>query len=141
MASAVIGGVIAGPVGAIVGSAGSKRTIGTATNVYGLSPIDQGNLIITNQRMMFLGARDTLSTPYSEIVRFSVANRHPQYRIMAEYAGREPGEQYGVDQEQFVTNMWRRANVQLGAPAPSAPLPETLPFSVVSFDHETKALA
>ncbi len=141
MASAVVGGVVAGPMGAIVGSAGSKRTTGRLTNVYGLANIDQGSLIITNQRMMFLGRRDTLEVPYEKIVRFSVANAVPQYRVTAEYPGREAGEQYSVDRQLFALHMKRRAHLDFGVPEPPFPLPAAASFEDphVALVLETKA--
>lgn len=120
--SAVLGGVIFGPAGAIVGaSMARRRTTGTATDVYNVVPVDHGTLAITSTRAVFLGSRDTIEILASRIMRFSAIEATD--RINLEYAGRAPGESYSVNPALFNLSMVRRArDKRFSLPMPPPPL-------------------
>lgn len=68
---AVVGGVLLGPVGALGGAAtaGSKTHSTTTLNTSKVSDaIDHGQLILTNNRLLFMGNNGILSLPYTEIL-------------------------------------------------------------------------
>jgi hypothetical protein len=120
--SAVLGGVLFGPAGAIVGgSMARKQTTGTATDVYDVVPVDHGNIAITSARFVFMGARDTIEIPTERIMRYSAVEG--SNRIAVEYSGRAPGESYEVNPSLFNLCMARRArDRRFSIPIPPPPL-------------------
>jgi hypothetical protein len=120
--SAVLGGVLFGPAGAIVGgSMARRRTTGTATDVYNVVPVDHGTLAITNNRAVFMGSRDTIEVLASRIMRYSAIEGSD--RINVEYPGRAPGESYSVNPSLFNLCMVRRAkDGRFALPVPPPPL-------------------
>jgi len=84
-------------------------------------PVDEGQLIITDQRVLFLGQHDTLAISLDSILRYSIA---PPARVTFEYAGRPTGESYTVDPLFFQLCMYRRSNLPgWERPEPPKPLP------------------
>lgn len=84
-------------------------------------PVDQGQLIVTDQRVLFLGGHDTLAIPLSSILRYSMTLPD---RAIFEYAGRATGESYTVGLLFFQLCMYRRSNLPgWEKPAPPIPLP------------------
>ncbi|HTU80657.1 MAG TPA: hypothetical protein VMF61_00920 [Candidatus Acidoferrales bacterium] len=116
---AVLGvrGGIAGPVGAIVGGNMARReTTGTATTVYENVVVDNGEVVVTSRRFVFLGARNTVEVPTEEQLRALWPDENG--RLEVQYPHRQPGEAYTVDGLLFRACLARRA------PNGSYPMPE-----------------
>lgn len=118
---AIVGEIVAGPVGAIIGGAtSSKVTTGTAQNIFNVVAVDAGELILTNERAVFLGERDTIEIPNGSIMRYTLADD----RLVLEHGARESGEAYSVDPVLLRLCMVRRARRRdFTLPAPPMPLP------------------
>ena len=87
----VVGGVVFGPVGALAGAVTASTKINTKTTqktVAKFEIIDKGELIFTNQRVLFLGEREILSIPHEAIIEYSFGRNllgrtfTPQYEEM-----------------------------------------------------------
>jgi len=106
--SALIGGLLFGPAGAIVGGGmARKQTVGTSTDVYGVVAVDDGEIAVTSARFIFMGQRDTLEVPTEKIMRLTSIDGTD--RLLVEYSGRKPGESYSVSPLLFALCMARRA--------------------------------
>ncbi len=129
--SAVVGGLLFGPAGAIVGGSMARRqTTGTATDVYNVVPVDHGHIAITSERFVFMGARDTVELPIERVMRYSTVEG--TNRINVEYSGRKPGESYAVDPALFQLCMARRArDGRFAIPLPPPPLSNDVNSSIV----------
>ena len=95
---AVVGGALLGPVGAVVGATTAKskgNSVGYSENVENLSNIDEGVLLFTNQRLLFVGQEIT-SIPYDELVGIKIDNTITGAEISVKYAGMLKGEQYFI---------------------------------------------
>lgn len=69
----IVGGVVFGPVGALAGAvtAGSKtnsKTTQKTTTKFEF--IDAGELIFTNQRVLFVGNKEIISLPYNTLIDY-----------------------------------------------------------------------
>jgi len=105
---AVVGGVLFGGAGAVAGAViGKKSTTGTATNVYDVVVVDTGTLTVTNQRFLFLGARNTVIVSRADVLRASLPT---DYFLVLEYQGRPAGEMFSIGYWTFRMAMVRRAN-------------------------------
>jgi hypothetical protein len=93
---AVVGGVLLGPIGALGGAttAGS-RTNSTTTQktVSKVQQVDQGKLIFTNKRFIFLG-QQVLSVPYNELLATSFTSKFGANAFSFKYEGMLKGESY-----------------------------------------------
>jgi hypothetical protein len=133
--SAILGGVLFGPAGAIVGGSMARRqTTGTATDVYDVVPVDEGDVIVTNERFLFMGTRNTVDVRLADVMRFSAIQGSP--RILVEYAGRAAGESYTVPPLLFAMCMARRARMD-GFPTPPPPPPIPMSYAVQEEAIET----
>jgi septum formation inhibitor MinC len=91
---AVVGSLV-GPVGTIVGgaTAGSKQTSTTTQKtVSSTELIDSGQMILTNQRFIFVGNNNVISLPYSDIVATGFSGNTATIK----YAGMLNGEHFEV---------------------------------------------
>ena len=93
---AVVGGVLLGPLGAVGGAAtaGSKQTSTTTERtVSTIEQVDSGQMILTDQRFIFLGNNDTvISLPYAEITATNINDNI----VSVKYAGMLNREYYEV---------------------------------------------
>lgn len=90
----IVGGVLLGPVGLVAGAAtaGSKSNMRTTQQtVTRLETIDQGTLIFTSKRLMFLGSQ-VVSLPYSKLIGYNFEKN----KMLIKYENMEPNEQYIV---------------------------------------------
>lgn len=95
--------------------------------------IDGGELVVTSERVIFLGYRNTIEIPLLSILRFT-KNVIPGfgtgvYRtgLIIEYPGRLTDECYALDFDFFALCMLRRGHFpQFTMPLPPAPLPLAL---------------
>lgn len=87
----VVGGVIFGPVGALAGAVTASTKMNTKTaqkTVTKFEIIDTGELIFTNQRVLFVGKREIISIPHDAIIEYSFGRNllgrtfAPQYEEM-----------------------------------------------------------
>ena len=95
---AVVGGALLGPVGAVVGATTAKskgNAVGYTENVENLNNIDEGVLLFTNQRLLFVG-QEIVSIPYDELIGIKINNTITGAEIDAKYAGMLKGEQYFI---------------------------------------------
>lgn len=95
---AVVGGALLGPVGAIVGASTAKskgNSVGYSDNIETLNDIDQGVLLLTDQRILFIG-QEIVSIPYEELVSIKFENTITGAEISVKYAGMLKGEQYFI---------------------------------------------
>ena len=95
---AVVGGALLGPVGAVVGASTAKsqgHSVGYAQEVENLNNIDEGVLLLTNQRMLFVG-QEIISIPYDELIGVKFENMITGAEISVKYAGMLKGERYFV---------------------------------------------
>lgn len=95
---AVVGGALLGPVGAIVGASTAKskgNSVGYSDNIETLNDIDQGVLLLTDQRILFVG-QEIVSIPYEELVSVKFENTITGAEISVKYAGMLKGEQYFI---------------------------------------------
>jgi hypothetical protein len=103
----------------------------TTEEIYGEVSVDEGQLIITDRRVLFLGKRDTLEIPSTTIFRYSFL-QSPD-RLVFEYAGRPSGESFTIKKLFFQLCMYRRSKVPAGSvPMPPAPLPENTCMETVT---------
>jgi len=121
---AVVGGLLFGPAGAIVGSQSARSTT-SHTDLYNVVPIDGGDLVITTERMLFLGEKHTTEVPLANVMRWTLVPGSD--RVAAEYAGRVPGESYSVHPLLFNMAMARRGrDCRFTLPSPPDPLPSSM---------------
>ena len=126
--SAVVGGLLFGPAGAIIGGGmARKQSTGTSTDIYDVTPVDTGDMIVTNHRFLFMGTRNTVDVPLENVMRFSSVTGTP--RIVVEYPGRVAGESYTVPPLLFALCMSRRAK-HPNFPIPEPPFPIPLSHAV-----------
>ena len=95
---AVVGGVLLGPLGALGGAAtaGSKgNSTTTQETVSKLEVVDNGSLILTNKRLMFVG-QNVVSLPYSKLVAVSFGNSMTGKKLFEKYEGMLKDEQYVI---------------------------------------------
>ena len=95
---AVVGGVLLGPLGALGGAAtaGSKgNSTTTQETVSKLEVVDNGSLILTNKRLMFVG-QNVVSLPYSKLVAVSFGNSMTGKKLFVKYEGMLKDEQYVI---------------------------------------------
>lgn len=87
----IVGGVVFGPVGALAGAVTASTKVNTKTTqktVTEFEIIDTGELIFTNQRVLFVGKREILSIPHEAIIEYSFGRNllgrtfTPQYEEM-----------------------------------------------------------
>lgn len=93
---AVVGTMIASPIGGVVGAAtaGSKSESVTTTEVSSeLKQIDKGNLIFTNRRIVFVGA-GVVSLPFAELIAVAFKNGLTGANVSMKYNGMMPNEHY-----------------------------------------------
>jgi len=106
--SAVVGGLLFGPAGAVVGGGMARRhTTGMATDVYDVVSVDDGAVAFTSDRSVFMGVRDTIEVPLGKIL--DLTSIEATNRIIVEYPARAPGESYSVNTDLFTMCMARRA--------------------------------
>lgn len=87
----------------------------------GLATFDSGDLIVTDQRVLFLGGRNTLSVQIRDMLRYPPALAGN--RVTFEYPGRPTGESFAINPELFGLCMARRGGFTAYAVSPPAPLP------------------
>ncbi|MFO0970954.1 MAG: hypothetical protein U0520_01235 [Candidatus Saccharimonadales bacterium] len=90
----IVGGVLLGPVGLVAGAAtagGKSNMRTTQQTVTRLEAIDQGTLIFTSKRLMFLGSQ-VVSLPYSKLIGYNFEKN----KMVIRYENMEPNEQYVV---------------------------------------------
>ena len=95
---AVVGGALLGPVGAVVGATTAKskgNAVGYSENVENLENIDEGVLLLTNQRLLFVG-QEIISIPYDELMGAQFENTMTGSKIVVKYPGMLKGEQYFI---------------------------------------------
>jgi len=93
---AVVGGVLLGPLGAVAGAAtaGSKgSSVKTQETVSKLDKIDQGTLILTNKRLIFLG-QNVASLPYDNLIAVSFIDTSIGKKLTVKYEGMLRDEHY-----------------------------------------------
>ncbi len=93
---AIVGGVLLGPVGAVAGAATAGRkgtSITTQETVSKLQQIDQGTLILTNKRLIFLG-QDIASLPYNKLIAVSFSDTYTGKKLIVKYEGMLRDEHY-----------------------------------------------
>lgn len=102
---AIVGGILLGPVGAVVGGATAGSKINTRTHQVrseALAPIDVGDLILTNKRMLFVG-NEIVSMPYNNLLSMDLQRINrvllKGYRINVKYEAMRKGECYLLDDE------------------------------------------
>jgi hypothetical protein len=102
---AIVGGVLLGPVGAVVGGATAGSKINTRTHQIRsevLTPIDKGEVLLTNRRMLFVG-NEIVSMPYGNLLSISLhrINRLmlKGYRLDVKYEAMKKGECYLLEEE------------------------------------------
>jgi hypothetical protein len=94
----------------------------TVEQIYGNVPVDEGQLIITDRRVVFLGKRDTIEIASLTIFRYSWLQTPD--RLIFEYTGRPPGESYTIEKLFFDLCIYCRSKTPVGpTPIPPAPLP------------------
>lgn len=110
----------------------------TTEQIYGEVPVDEGELTITDRRVVFLGKRDTLEIPLAKIYRYSYL-QWPD-RLVLEYPGRPSGESYTIDMLFFQLCMYRRSPMStFSMPKPPPPLPEDTDLAMVTRSHAALA--
>jgi hypothetical protein len=96
---AIVGGVLLGPIGAGVGAvtAGGKTNSKTThQKITQLGVVDNGSLILTDQRAIFIG-NEVNSITYKQMLTLDLAGK-PNYRkLEMKYEGMAPGEHYIVN--------------------------------------------
>jgi hypothetical protein len=96
---AIVGGVLLGPLGALGGAAtaGSKGNSVTTQNVtQSVKAVDTGQLILTNQRVLFIG-NNIVSIPYGNILAFSFESRLKGIELLTlKYPEMLPSESYAI---------------------------------------------
>ena len=109
---AVVGGALLGPVGAVVGATTAKskgNSVGYTEDVENLNDIDQGVLVFTNQRMLFVG-QEIISISYDELMDTKFENTITGAEISVKYAGMLKGEQYFISgKEAKLSKMYYQA--------------------------------
>ncbi|HEY1976318.1 MAG TPA: hypothetical protein VGG89_07235 [Candidatus Baltobacteraceae bacterium] len=121
--AAVVGDLVAGPAGAVIGaSIASRKTTGTATNVFNSVPVDTGLVIVTSLRFVFIGSRNTVEVADDSLLQELEPGDDDLLEV--HYAQRAPGEAYTVDGDLFYACMARRANLDYEMPDPPEPLAE-----------------
>ena len=109
---AVVGGALLGPVGAVVGATTAKskgNSVGYTEDIESLKDIDQGILVLTDQRMLFVG-QEIVSIPYDELVGVKFKNTITGAEISVKYAGMLKGEQYFISgKEAKLSKMYYQA--------------------------------
>lgn len=109
---AVVGGALLGPVGAVVGASTAKskgNSVGYTEEVDNLSDIDKGILVLTDQRMLFVG-QEIVSIPYDELVSVQFENTITGAEISVKYTGMLKGEQYFISgKEAKLSKMYYQA--------------------------------
>lgn len=102
---AIVGGVLLGPLGAIVGGATAGSKINTRTHQVRsevLTPIDKGEMLLTNKRMLFVG-NEIVSMPYSQLLSIGLQRINrvllKGYRLNVKYEAMKKGECYLLDDE------------------------------------------
>jgi hypothetical protein len=102
-AGAVVGGILLGPVGAVAGYAASRKTTITAparTYQRTTNGIDPGTLIVTNQRLLFIGQRGTtIAESLTSVLQVTAAETS-----FADHAMSEPyahGRMFGQNEVRF----------------------------------------
>lgn len=95
---AVVGGLLLGPLGALGGAAtaGSKdNSKTTQKTVTKIESIDNGKMIFTNKRLIFIG-NNVLYLPYNELLAVEFSNRSNGQSLIVKYQGMENGEYYDL---------------------------------------------
>jgi len=90
---AIVGGVLLGPLGAVGGAAtaGSRNKSTTVSQtVSRLQVVDNGTLIFTNRRFLFIGQNNVFALPYSELIAVEFSGK----RASLKYNGMLNGEYY-----------------------------------------------
>ena len=90
--------MLLGPLGALGGAAtaGSKgNSTTTQETVSKLEVVDNGSLILTNKRLMFVG-QNVVSLPYSKLVAVSFGNSMTGKKLFVKYEGMLKDEQYVI---------------------------------------------
>src|SRR5258708_25701522 len=93
---AVVGDILLGPIGAVIGgaTAGSKtHEITTQKRVNRIETIDEGDMLFTNTRLLFIG-KEIVSITYEEVISVHFINETMEIK----YPGMEKGEGYLIDQ-------------------------------------------
>jgi hypothetical protein len=95
----VVGGVLLGPVGAITGAVTAKSHYSSHTEqqvVTTFESIDNGMLVLTDQRVIFVG-NQILSLPYDQIIAYVFSgNKQIGYRFTPKYDGVQPNETFVI---------------------------------------------
>jgi hypothetical protein len=85
--------------------------------------VDNGQLIVTNERFIFLGNKQTIEQQAAQILRTALSGS----TVIFEYPGRLTGEAYQIDPLLFWLCAYRRKGFgQWDVPTPPPPLPLTL---------------
>ncbi|MEI6267225.1 MAG: PH domain-containing protein [bacterium] len=105
---AVVGGVLLGPLGAVGGAAtaGNKGTSRTSQQTISkLEIIDNGSLVLTNKRIIFLG-RSTLTLPYEKLLSVSFGKTLLGNKLVVKYDGM-------LKDEHFILNGEKAKDIEL----------------------------
>ncbi|MEO8691505.1 MAG: hypothetical protein ABI397_01825 [Candidatus Saccharimonas sp.] len=99
IARGIVGGVLLGPVGALAGAATAKssHTSSTTQQVFTeTESIDSGTLVLTNQRVLFMG-NQVLPMPYEQIIAYSFyGDKFNGYKFAPKYVEMYPNETFVI---------------------------------------------